>query len=762
MRGWSLAAAALVAATGAAESPPGLEEVEVTALRRAQPAERAALAVGVIPADALRNAAVVAPQDLTQLAPSLQVSASAAPISVYYLRGAGNFTGNALTDSAVSFNVDGVAIGRAHATSGFFHDLERVEVLKGPQGTLYGRNATGGAINLLPRRPVIGERSGEGSIDAGNRGYLRLDGVVNFPLGERAALRASGYRAERDGTMNDGLDDLDDAAGRLSLLVEPTDELSMRVVADYYDQGGRGPGSTPIDLGPGRRLGLSSAESAAYLESQRNAIAGRDFNAVPRTQHLDNRFQGVSATINWSPGAGTFTFLPAWREGRLDTVGTALGPTVTTIEDDRQASVEARYASDPEGRFSYIVGAYWFDETNRVPVFVPNTQYSMSLQDYDTGVESAAAFGRLSFDLTESLRATVGARYTHEDKFFRGRFEGAVRMCPPVPAASCPDAARFPVSQLETGLVFPPGSPSAIPVFNPADDTLTVGFRILADEEKSFSNWTWRAALEADLTERSFLYASVETGFKSGGFFFSNDAQTFGPEHLEALTLGWKGRLPGDRLRFDLEAFHWRYEDQQVSTIMRDSQGATNLGTRNVGNATMDGIEAAAEWLVADATRLRLDAQYLDATYDDFRYAVPGPAPPVTGCDLAPDGANFQVDCSGKHAPYAPSWSANLAAEQSFALAGGSRVVAEARLHYQSETLTGLDFTPSEYQRAYASWGAALTYAPANERYYVTAWGDNLTDRAVVANTLQHPFGSFVVGTVRPPRQYGLRVGARF
>jgi iron complex outermembrane receptor protein len=120
------------------------------------------------------------------------------------------------------------------------------------------------------------------------------------------------------------------------------------------------------------------------------------------------------------------------------------------------------------------------------------------------------------------------------------------------------------------------------------------------------------------------------------------------------------------------------------------------------------------------------------------------------------------VDCSGKRAPYAPEWSVNLTAGHAFRLPDDARIVAEARLVYRSETLTGLDFTPDEYQDGYASLGASITYASRDDRFYVTAYGTNLTDEAVVAHSFQPPFGSFVVGTLRPPRLYGLRIGARF
>lgn len=772
-KGLSAAVALLIAGPGwtqPLEPGPGstrpamrLDEVEVTAQRRPESMQRAAVAVGVVTPDEFRKAGVTRPQELTELVPSLQVAATAAPISIFYLRGAGNFTGNALTDAAVAFNVDGVSIGRPHSTAGFFYDLERVEILKGPQGTLYGRNATGGAINVLTQGAVTGEWGGEVSAEFGNEDHVRLDAAVNMPLGQRAAIRAAGFRVDHDGYLNDGMDEQDDRGARMSLLVEPNETLSIRLTADYYDQRGRGPGSTPVALDPDNRFGISSPQSDAYLGGQRHAIAGRNFNPIPPTQKLDNQFWGTSATLEWATSAGTFTVIPAYRESHLDTVGTAAGVTVTTVEDDEQTSIEARFASSRDHGLQYIVGAYYFDERNEIPLFVPNTQYAMSVQQYETGVESLAAFGRLTWELTESLRATLGARYTDEDKFFRGVFESAVRLCPPVPVASCPNAARIPADQVTSIVTFPPGSSTAIPQFNPLDGTLTVGFRILADEKESFSNWTWRAALDWDATERNFLFASFETGFKSGGFFFSSDEQTFQPEHLEAYTLGSRNRLFGDRLQINVEAFYWRYDGQQISTIMQDSLGATNLGTRNVGNATMKGVEVETEWLATDSTRLSVDAQYLDAVYDDFRYVTPlSSGPPVTGCAVTPGAQGFQVDCSGRRAPHAPEWTVNLAAEHAFRLRNDARIVAGARLRYQSKTLTGLDFTPLEYQDDYVTLSASITYATGDDRYYVTAFGNNLTDKTIIGSTFQPPFGSFVVGTMRPPRLIGMRVGTRF
>lgn len=735
----------------------------ITAQREAENAQRAAVPVTVLSPELLADAGVTRPSDLTALAPALQVAGLSGSFTVYYIRGVGNFSGNSLADPAVTFNFDGVVIGRPSSTTGHFYDLERIEVLRGPQGTLYGRNATGGAINVLPRRPELGRFGAELSAEYGEHDWMRADGAVNLPLGDRAALRAAAMHVSHDGYMSDGGDEQDDVAGRLSFLLQPTETLSISLVGDYFDQSGRGPGSTPIALGPDNRYGISSPEADAFYQTQLAATSGRTFNPIPANQRLENYFWGVNATVEWETEHGTLTLIPAYREGHLDTIGSATGLTLTILEHDAQASLEARWASDPIGRLRYLVGALAYEEENDVPLFVPNNQYNMSIQQPFTRTDSMAVFGRAIFDVTEDVRATLGVRYTHDDKHFSGEFQSFNRICPPVPTASCPNSPRFPVDQLTPPLVIPPGASVATPVFNPVNGTLTTGFRVLADEDASFSRTTWRAAVEWDVAERSFLYASYETGFKAGGFFFSNDDQTYRPELIEAFTLGWKNRLFDNRVQLDVEAFHWEYEDQQISHITLDSLGVSNLRTSNVGQATISGVELEAEWLLGADTRLSADVQYLDASYDEFRYTTPLIAgPPASGCAVTPGPGGFLVDCSGKRAPYSPTWTVNLGAEQTFRLDSGAAVVAAARAHYQTETLTGLDFTPHEYQDAYWQIDGSLTYRAPDDNFFISLFGRNLTDETVVANTFQPPLGRFVVGSLRPPRIVGVRVGVRY
>jgi iron complex outermembrane recepter protein len=176
-------------AGAAAEEQGGLQDIIVTAQRREENLQRAAIAVSAVTGDMLAAAGVTRPTELTSLIPSLQVAPAAGPYNLFYLRGVGNFQGNALSESAISFNVDGVYIGRPSGTTGFFYDLERLEVVKGPQGTLYGRNATGGAINVITRKPDLNAFGANASIEYGNYDALRIDGAVNVPLGTTAAIR---------------------------------------------------------------------------------------------------------------------------------------------------------------------------------------------------------------------------------------------------------------------------------------------------------------------------------------------------------------------------------------------------------------------------------------------------------------------------------------------------------------------------------------------------------------------------------------------
>ncbi|HYD04137.1 MAG TPA: TonB-dependent receptor, partial [Reyranella sp.] len=569
------------------EAPAGgLGEIVVTAQRREENLQRAALAISAISGDDLAAAGVSRPTELTSVIPSLQVAPAAGPYNLFYLRGVGNFNGNAFSDSAIAFNADGVFIGRPSSTTGFFYDLERVEVLKGPQGTLYGRNATGGAINVISRKPELGSFGGSASAEYGNYDAVRLDATLNAPLGEIAALRVAGIHVSHDGYMNDGTDDQDDWGGRASLRAEPTDTLTIDVVADYFTQGGVGVGSTPLasvggiplptNFKPEDRIGFLSAQGQAFYAAQPNTLLGRTFTPITLRPFQDNEYWGISSTINWESSFGTLTVVPAYRESSIDFLNFLPGFFIRQQEKSNQKSLETRFQTDDSKALRLLIGGFIYDENTRDPVVAYEHQSNVNIQNFEVDTASQALFGRLTYAITPEIRLTAGGRYTWEQKDFDGLLQSASRICVvpttffPSYVPGCPGAQPIPYE-----LTIP--APNFVPFPNGAG-TITTAPSIIDNtganaRHVKFDQFTYRLGADWDIGARNLLYASYETGFKSGGFFFSSDAGIYQPETIKAWTLGSKNRFLDNRLQVNLEAFYWRYRDQQISHVGLDSAG---------------------------------------------------------------------------------------------------------------------------------------------------------------------------------------------
>ncbi|MEY2927516.1 MAG: hypothetical protein RL367_1993, partial [Pseudomonadota bacterium] len=206
----------------------GLGDIVVTAQRRSESSQKAAIPLSVIDASTLANAGVTEASRLNQLAPALAIEPTSTG-NLIFLRGVGNFTVVSTSDPAVAFNYDGVYIGRPTSTTGMFYDLERIEILKGPQGILYGRNATGGAINVLPAQPKLGQLSGQLSATYGSYNTINAEGAINVPMGENGALRISASTSNHDGYLRDGTSDEKTTAFRVQMKAELTPNLTVRV-----------------------------------------------------------------------------------------------------------------------------------------------------------------------------------------------------------------------------------------------------------------------------------------------------------------------------------------------------------------------------------------------------------------------------------------------------------------------------------------------------------------------------------------------------
>jgi len=734
--------------TTAAAPSDGIADIVVTAQRREENLQRTALAATAIDGAALADAGVAQPQDLSKLVPALKLSTSGAGNVQVTIRGVGNFAGNPYAEAAVAMNLDGVYIARASGPNGLFYDLARVEVLKGPQGTIYGRNATAGAINIITRKPDD-QLSAEGQLTAGNYNLVRGELALNAPLGSDAALRVSGVLTRRDGYLSDGyLDDKSEAV-RGQLKLKPTGRVSVLLSVDYAHIGGKGGGGviSPF-LNPDHPyLGASKDGSNAILTGASLAITGgANPNLLP--QFRDDGFTrlknwGASATIDWDLGGATLTVIPAYRRNIADYLHYAAGFPVSAHEDSRATSLETRLASSGNGPLKWLIGGYFFNEDLDFDLFA-NQGVSFNRTIPALNTRSYAAFGQLTYAIANGFRLTGGLRYTDEHKTQTGLNGGPP---PPVPAG------------------FPGPANTFYQIACAPYDAATGTCYAALDGNLKQDKLTWKAGAEFDAGPRSLVYANVATGFKAGGFFGSLAPNTYRPETLTAYTLGSKNRFADNKVQLNLEAFYWRYKNKQVTHLGPILPGGFNLITENAGSADIYGAELELLWQPSSNDRLSATAQYLHTEYGSFLYrqtTVTGP--PVTACPTTPVAGSpaVTVDCSGRPLSQSPEWTLSASYTHSIDLARGGRIDLQVGTQIQSAYWAGDEYLPGERQRASMVSNASLTWRAPNNRFSASAFVDNIENRAVMSSSFAQPVIGVPIVVLRPPRTFGVRLGFDF
>ncbi|UUR09361.1 TonB-dependent receptor [Sphingomonas glaciei] len=727
----------------------GLTDIVVTAQRRSESLQRAAIAVTAVSSDTLINAGVSDPTQLTKLVPALTVQ----PVGIsssFFIRGVGATAINSFQENAVAFSVGGVFFARPTAPSGTFFDLDRVEVLKGPQGTLYGRNATGGAINLIPRRPQLNKFGADAVAEYGNYDTFKAQAAINAPLGSIAAIRIAGQVVDRKGYLSDGYDDEKIQAIRGSLLLTPTDRFTLLLSADYVHQGGKGIGAvlvptpqTPTAPSPSERIGASDPRITTILQDRTFSIFRfvppfsslpvntiRNVVTVPRDDGFqDSSFWGVSATADNDLGFANLTTILAYRKSKPDILTYAPGFPGRLREDDDQYSGEIRLSSKDDTRLRYVVGAFLFREmqdgyNNYNQGLLANTEYLPKLT-----TTSKAVFGQLTYSLVDSFRLVAGGRYTKENKTLTGSTRNSSFFVP---------------------------NPPSVPISGDLD----------------FGKFTYKAGFEWDAAPRSLVYANISTGFKAGGFYPSAGRNTYKPETLTAYTLGAKNRFLDNRLQVNLEAFYWNYRDQQISYVGPIEATPGNFAqagvTVNAGKARMYGAEA--ELLLRATPRDTFGAtvQYLNSRYQSLVYNAisTNGSPLITSCAVTNDTRTatppirlFIVDCSGKPSVYSPKWTANLSYEHRFSVGSDYELVAGARSRLESSAWLNLDYLDYQKRGGSRTSDAYLNFSAPGNRWSVGAFVNNIEDSTVYAGGLTRPIINATLLTLRPPRTYGIRVG---
>ncbi|HWW63586.1 MAG TPA: TonB-dependent receptor [Sphingomonadaceae bacterium] len=730
-----------VAATGAfaqdaapAASDDGIQDIVVTAQRREETVQKSSLTIQVLSSDELARKGVTQARDLVQLVPGLQI-ANGGNQTQTYIRGIGDFSSTALGQSAVAYNFDGVYIGDQVSVSPLFYDVSRVEVLKGPQGTLYGRNSSGGAINIVTNRPTD-ELGGQISVEFGNYDSIRTTGAINLPLTETLAVRGAFNYVDRDGYLSDGTDDDKQQSGRLQLLWKPTERVSILVSGDIEHVGGYGPGAVllPRQDGTGKFTGAVDPINNAALIAGAGGLGGFvrvPGSGIPETaitdahgpiSARDNLQRNIMAEINVDLGFADLTFIPAYRTSNNKYFGNLPGFPFIDNEKTHQQSYELRLSKNTD-TIKAVAGIFYLDldqKVNQAAVISSVIPTLTSTIDPKLGTKSYAAFAQATLSLTDSLRLIAGGRYTHEDRTIEG-------------------------------------------------SRVTLATTQDYEGDANFNSFTFRAGAEYDLTPRNMLYATVSKGFKSGGFNTfaptADRSNVYRPETLYSYTVGVRNRFFDNRVQFNVEGFYWDYKNSQQSHLAFDPLGNQQFLTFNAASATSYGVDADLAFRPTPNDRFTATVAYLHTKFDDFTYAIPvgNYREGSVGCPVTLGATEATIDCSGMPLPRAPKWSGTAGYQHSFDLADGSSIVAGGDMSFGSRRYSAVDYIAAEHLKGYVRFNANLTYNLPDDQFSITAFVKNIGNRATYLGGVEAPLSpGYVYTVVDAPRTYGIRLIGKF
>ena len=555
----------------------GLAEIVVTAEKRASVEQRTPIAMTVASGEELADNGVTDVNALANVAPTINIAQNNAN-TLITIRGVSSRDYTETGDPAVAVSIDNFYLQRAFALNAALFDVERVEVLRGPQGTLYGRNATAGAVNIQTRRPDF-FWTGDASAEVGNYGLLNLDAAVSVPVSDTFALRVAGAKRTRQGfrdnsPVTDG-DDNDTFGARVHALFEPNDRFSILVTGEMTDIDGVGPVIKGIPYGDVNADGTLDLGSTEEWELNNQG-------------YTDIKTKAIRTAISYDLGFATASYFGGYQESDLNRDNDQDGGLLFNYGFQQNESVEdqnheLRLSSNADYGFKWQVGGYYFKEKDDLLTFfqvhgLGDEPFDFYTFDYLVESESKAVFAQVGLDLSEQLEIELGARYTHDEKSQVGFNDIAGD-----------------VSQL---------------------DNVYTGDKV-----------TWHAGVNFQATPRNLIYAKVDRGYKAGGY---TTASSFGPEVITAYEVGAKNRFFGNKLELNLTGFYYDYTDLQVQ---QEDPDTALINTLNAGEARIYGAELESVWLVTPDTRLDANVAWLDTKYTSFCTIDLDPCP--AGADLS-------------------------------------------------------------------------------------------------------------------------------
>jgi len=719
-----------------------LEEIIVTAQKRAESLQDVPISVSAMSGDKIQDAGITNFASFSDYVPNFSVSSNAISDTIA-IRGISTGS-NAAFEQAIGTYVDGVYRGRGVQTRFAFLDVGRIEVLRGPQGTLFGKNTIGGALNITSAQPTDELEASLSNSYEFELDQTIVEGFVSGPLSDTVRGRlAFNVNDMSEGWTHNSFYDADEPdteqwAVRGALAWDASDSLSITVKYEHGDFDVTGAPYEIIEAGPHAAL-FESVGIDGKLNGESTIGNVSPAIDIGSSFIYEGDMDEFALTADYQLAGATLTTLIAHSAYEFDRAQDAdFGPLdVTThfdTEEFEQDSVEIRLASDNDNTIQYIVGVYWQQNEldlisatslNTTPLGVPLPAVTRNFgleQDSDTW----AVFGQATWALTDTFRLTGGLRYTEETK----------------------DARQFVVASAfgeETATTDPLTLVSAFALFGvqPHD---------FDDLERDEESLTPSINIQWDVSDATMLYASASTGFKSGGFNviqMSNieSEVEFEEEDALAFEIGAKMTLLDGAAELNVALYRTEFDDMQVSLFSATTQGFT---VGNAASAVSQGIELDGRWQITDKLMLRGSAGYIDFEFEDFATA---------GCTADQEGAwavagnpgSCEQDLSGKTNQDTPELSASLGLEYNQPI-GAFDLTTQIDINYSDEYFATSDLDPHTVQDSFTKVNANITFGPQDGFWDVSLIGKNLTDEDTFkyANDVPLFAGAHFVGTQQP------------
>jgi iron complex outermembrane receptor protein len=712
------AASGTTALVAPSDGGPGAGDITVTARHQVERAQDVPVALSVVSGTTLERTGAYTIADLTQQTPSLTAYNSNPRNSSLGIRGIGVSSASDGLDSSVGVYVDNVYFGRPGMALQDLIDVDRVEVLRGPQGTVFGRNTSAGVVNVTTRGPSF-EWGATGEVSGGNYGYHQERLSVTGPIVDGLlAFRITGFETHRNGVIDNdttgkAANSIGRQGGRGQLLLTPSSKLKIRAIVDYSRESDTCCVSAiktvlPSSISSGTGRTLAALASLGYVPT-----ANSDHVVWDAPQRMRTNQWGASLQADWDLGFATATSITAYRYWHFNPVQESdytplnILDLNVAITRDRQVSQEFRLASDASQRFSWQVGAYYFHQhlldhyilnqfgddasafftayartANPKAAAISIAPRSQYLDDVDTSVDSFAGFGQANFKVTPTITLTGGLRYTHDK--------------------------RDGLSNTSTV-----GTPYV---------TTSIPFHY--DVSVSGNNVSWLASLSWKPTRDFLAYASASTGYKGAGINLNSSTAAgtplvLRPEKVHSYEVGVKQQLFDRRVTLNLDGYWTQLNGLQANIY--PISGAKSYLT-NVGNVRARGIEADAEWQVFEGLNLTANGAFNDTRYSSYHNAS------------CPVGGAAVCDLTGKRVYQSPKWVANAIADYRFDAGNGVSPYVVARYAYRSSMFGTVDDGPYSRVPGYglASFRVGATFAEG--RYDASVWVDNAFDKTYYQN----------------------------